>query len=211
LLGAIALAPVAPESPLLWWIKNSVLTLERLLPLFCLGAAFGIVSVRVHVVAFALFVIGICFGFLSQNWLLGLLIKIPQAPMHHFLTGPIATITIGLALIAGARLRPIILPAVAFIAGSATSLAIVVSDPSLHNPTNAIVGISIVFWIVGSVSLTVRPFRRPWFNVFAPILGSWLIAIGALYGAAALIPKRSVPLMEPMPTPGLDSTPGVLR
>lgn len=83
--------------------------------------------------------------------------------------------------------------------------AIVVTDPSFHDHTNAFVGALIGLWIIVSVSLTGRGFIRPWFEIFARIFGSWLIAIGVLYGASALFQKYPRgPLPEPEPLPDLD-------
>jgi hypothetical protein len=49
----------------------------------------------------------------------------------------------------------------------------------------------IACWIVGAVILTLRAFRRGWFVIFGRILGSWLFAIGLLYGGAARAPATS--------------------
>jgi hypothetical protein len=193
ILGVIVLRPAAPESPLTWWIINSALALERVLPLIGLGVALAIVSARAFIAALLSFLIGICFGFIAQNWLLAITAKMPQAAMHLFLTGPIASVAVGLALISGARPLPIVLPVAALVAGTMLALAIVVTDPSLHDTTNAFVGILIGLWIIASVSLTIGAFRRAWFSIFARILGSWLIAIGMLYGSAALLPVHAPP------------------
>ena len=201
-LGVIVLRPAAPESPLAWWILNSALTPERILPMAGLGVALGLVSAPAFAAALLLFLLGLYVGFLAQNPLLAMLIGVPHAAMHHFFTGPIASIAVGLALIAGTRLRPFALLPIALAAGAVQALAIVVTDPSLHDPTNSITGVLIALWIVAAVSLTARAFRRAWFHTGARILGSWLIAIGLLYGGAALLPRRETPLpQQPAPLP----------
>jgi hypothetical protein len=201
ILTVIVLRPAASESPLTWWIVNNALMLERLLPLIGLGVALAIVSARAFIAALLLFLVGICFGFVAQHGLLSITATIPQAAMHLFFTGPIASVAVGLALISGARWRPIVLPVAALVAGTMLALAIVATDPSLHDRTNTFVGILIGLWIVVSVSLTIGAFRRTWFSIFARILGSWLIAIGLLYGSAALLPVQSPP--QDLPGPAL--------
>lgn len=121
-LGVIILHPTAPESPLTWWIVNRALALQRVLPLIGLGAALSLVSTPAFTVAFFLFLVGVCFGFLAQNFLLTLLTIGPQAALHLFFTGPIASIAVGVALVPGARLRPFVLPAAATVAGIMLSL-----------------------------------------------------------------------------------------
>jgi hypothetical protein len=49
-----------------------------------------------------------------------------------------------------------------------------------------------------------RAFRRGWFSIFGRILGSWLLAIGLLYGGASLVPpKRQPPPPAVQPPPDL--------
>jgi hypothetical protein len=55
------------------------------------------------------------------------------------------------------------------------------------------VPVLVAFWIVAAVSLTLRAFRRDWFAIFGRILGSWLLAIGILYGGVSLLPPRAAP------------------
>lgn len=91
------------------------------------------------------------------------------------------------------------------------ALAIVVTDPSLNDSTNSRAGVPIGVWIVGAVSLSLRAFRRGWFDIAGRIAGSWLIAIGLLYGGVALLPERtnpvpSLPRQAPATAPGSPST-----
>jgi len=204
-IALIVLPPAAAESPLAWWIVNSALTPERLLPLLGLGVALALTGPRIALAALLLFCIGIVFGFVAHKELLEPLTKMPQAATHHFLTGPIASIAVGLALIPPARWRAAVLPLLAFIAGCMLALAIVVTDPSLDDPTNRIAGVTIGLWVVVVVMLTLRAFHRPWFAVFSRILGSWLIAIGLLYGGVALMPRKAPP--PPPPIPDLNPLP----
>lgn len=208
-IALIVLPPAAAESPLAWWIVNSALTPERLLPLLGFGAALTLVRPRSALAALLLFSVGIAFGFVEHKELLDPLTKMPQAATQHFLTGPIASIAVGLALIPPARWRAAVLPLSALVAGCMLALAIVVTDPTLNDPTNRIAGVTIGFWVVVVIMLTLRAFHRPWFAVFSRILGSWLIAIGLLYGAVALMPRKAPP--PPPPIPDLNPLPDLER
>ncbi len=114
------------------------------------------------------------------------------------------------------------LPVSAIIAGTMVAIAIEVTERGYGEPIAAPTGVAVAFWIVAAVYLTVRTFRQSWFETAGRILGSWLIAIGLLYGGASLIPQRqraSPPrLLLPPPSdelkgpgpntfmPGLDQT-----
>ena len=194
LLGAASTALLAGENPFARWILSDVFAPERLLAQIGLGAACGLVSARISGAALLLFGLGIVAGSIGQDWLLWVLYNVPEGPTQLFLTGPIAYLAIGLALVPGARLLPWLLPVAAIIAGAMLSLAIMLTDPSLHDPAFTWTPMLAAFWIVVAVSLTLRAFRRGWFPIFGRILGSWLVAIGLLYGGASLLPiLRSPP------------------
>ena len=122
--------------------------------------------------------------------MLRILDAVPQAATHLFLTGPISYLAAGAALACGDRLRPYFAPIAAAILGAMLALAIKLTDPSLHEPAYTWTPMLIACWIVAAVALTLRAFRRGWFSIFGRILGSWLVAIGLLYGGASLVPKR---------------------
>ena len=103
-----------------------------------------------------------------------------------------------------------LLPFAAAMAGVMLVFAIRVTDPSLHDWRFPFAGIAIALWIVAAVALTVRAFRRDWFTIPGRILGSWLIAVGLLYGGASLIPKRNV-LPPPPPVAPQAAPPGFER
>jgi len=196
LLGIAAIALLASESSFARWILSDVFAPERLLAQIGLGAACGLVSARISGAVLLLFGLGIVAGSIGQDWLLWVLYNVPEGPTHLFLTGPIACLAIGLALVFGARLVPWLLPMAAIVAGGMLSLAIMLTDPSLHDPAFTWTPVLAAFWIVAAVSLTLQAFRRGWFPIFGRILGSWLVAIGLLYGAASL-----VPILRPPPPP----------
>ena len=212
LLGAAAIArsPAAGRSTLTWWILSSALAPERVLPLVGLGVALALVGRRYSLAALALFGGSVAVGFVSKHWLLSALEAIPRATSHHFLTGPISSVTVGVALVLPtARLRSWFLLIAAAVAGTMLAIAIEVTDPSLDDITIPLAGVVVGFWIIAAVSLTVTAFRRTWFPIPARILGSWLVAIGLLYGGASLIPKQKTAFPLPAePTPNISPLPG---
>jgi hypothetical protein len=211
-LGLIAIAAIvllARESPFARWIFTHALAPERVLPLVGLGAACGLVGARVFGAGLLLFGLGIVGGFVAQDWLLGTLYAVLRGPTHLFLTGPISCLAIGLALVFGARLLPWLLPMAAMVAGAMLAIAIFLTDPSLHDPAYTWTPVLAAFWIVAAASLTLRAFWRGWFPIFGRILGSWLVAIGLLYGGASLMPRIKPP---PPPTDtSQESTRGIER
>ncbi len=196
LLAVAMIALLARQNPFVRWILSDVFAPERVLPLIGLGAACGLVGARIFGAVLLLFGLGIVIGSVGQDWLLWVLYNVPEGPTHLFLTGPISFLVIGLALAPGARLLPWLLPIAAVVAGGMLSLAIMLTDPSLHEPAFTWTPVLVAYWIVAAVSLTLRAFRRGWFPVFGRILGSWLIAIGLLYGGASL-----APILKPPPPP----------
>jgi hypothetical protein len=211
-LGALALLPAAESSPLARWILAEVLTAERLLPLVGLGVACGLIGPRSLAAAALLFALGIAAGLLAEDPLLRLLDHIPLAATHLFFAGPIAFLAVGAALAAGSRAWSWLAPVAALIVGAMAALMIKMTDPTLHQPAYTWTPIAIACWIVIAVALTLRGFQRKWIAIFARIFGSWLLAIGLLYGGASLLPKRvsrppvitapSAPKYAPLPGPG---------
>ena len=180
------------------WLLYDVLAPQRTLPVVALGVAFGLARGPALVAACALLGLGLIAGFTGEYWLLWLLDKIPGAATHFFLTGPICYLATGLALIAGVRLRVVLLPAAAAIVGAMLAILIRITDPSLHEPVFTGVPILIVLWIVAAFACLVRTFWRDRFPVFGRILGSWMLAIGLLYGGVSVVPPPKPP---PPPAP----------
>ena len=172
-----------------------------MLPLIGLGAAFGLIGVRAFIAALVLFAIGIAGGLFAEDRLLWMLDMVPRAATHLFLTGPISYLAAGAALVSSARLRSYVAPAAAAIFGAMLGLTIKLTDPSLHEPAFTWTQVLIAFWIVAAVSLPLRAFWRGWFPIFGRILGSWLLAIGLLYGGASLVPQRRLLAPPPDGTP----------
>ena len=199
-VAALTFMPALGESPLTRWILTETLAPARVLPLVGLGAAFGLIGLRALIAALVLLAIGIAGGLFAEDWLLWMLDAVPRAATHLFLTGPISYLAAGFALVSSAHLRPYVTPAAAAIFGAMLALTIKLTDPSLHDPAFTWTPVLAGLWIVAAISLTVRAFRQHWFSVFGRVFGSWLMAIGLLYGGSALVPKHE-PLLQITPTP----------
>ena len=197
--GAIALSAAASSTSLGGWILSEVLAPQRTLPIVALGVAFGLTGLRSLVAGFVLFGLGLIGGFAGQDSLLWLLDKIPQAATYLFLTNPICYLASGLALIASSRLRGIVVPSAAAIFGAMLALLIRMTDPSLHEPAFTWAPIGTALWLIATAAFTVRILWRDWFPIFGRILGSWMLAIGLLYGGASLVAPRNSPDLPPPP------------
>ena len=208
-VAAVALSPGLRESPLARWILADTLAPARVLPLIGLGAVFALIGARALIAALLLFAAGIAGGLLAEDRLLALLDHVPRAATHLFYTGPISYLAAGAALVVSARWRNWLAPAAALIFGGVLGLTIKLTDPSLHEPAFTVTPLLAACWVVAAVTLTLRAFWRGWFPVFGRILGSWLLAIGLLYGGASLVPKRVPP--PPAVTLPPPSAPGAER
>jgi hypothetical protein len=203
-LGLLAIAVVASISRtnlLASWILSETLAPARVLPLLALGAAFALVGTRAFLVAPVLFALGVAGGLFAQDRLLGMLDTVPRAATHMFLTGPISYLAAGIALVASARWRNWLTPPAAAVFGAMLELTIRLTDPSLHQPVFTWLPLLIAVWIMLTVTLCLHGFWRGWFAIFGRIFGSWMLAIGLLYGGVSVIPKspRAPPTL-PRPT-----------
>ena len=192
IVGAAA-AAIAGQSPLARWVVGETLAPVNVLPLVALGVAFALLGARALIAALSLFALGIAGGLYAEDALLRLLDHVPGAATHLFLTGPIAYLAAGAALVVSARWRAFVAPPAALVFGAMLGLTIRIADPSLHDPAYTWLPVTIAGWIVGAVALIVRGFWRQWFLVFGRILGSWMLAIGLLYGGASLVPRKAPP------------------
>lgn len=193
-LGVAALLLAERESPLARWILVETLTPQRLLPIVGLGILFGLVGIWTLAAALPLFGLGIGVALIAEDQLLRLLDVVPQAATHLFFTGPISYLAVGIALAAGRTSHAVLAPIVALIFGTMLGLVVRLTDPSLHAPAYTWTPVAIAGWIIAAITLSIRAFYRNWFHIVGRIVGSWLMAIGLLYGGAMLVPKR-----QPLP------------
>jgi hypothetical protein len=179
------------------WLWPNAFAPQRILTLIGLGAACGLVGVRAFAAAVLFFGLGIAGGFVMHDRIVLFLYAALHGPTYLFLTGPISCLAVGLALVPGARPLPWLLPIAALVEGAMLAVAIFLSTPTLDDPVLTWAQLLAAVWIVATVAMTTRAFRRQWFAVFGRILGSWILAIGLLYGAASLVPVFNPP---PAPT-----------
>ncbi|WP_214473906.1 hypothetical protein [Mesorhizobium sp. dw_380] len=182
-----------------WWIFNSGLSLERVIPLAGLGVAIALVRSRHVVVALATFLLGVMLGIVFQDHFLALMAAVPGATTHLFLTGPVSALASGLLLIMPARLRLWVPPLATTLIGAMLGVATTLTDPTLHDPAISLIATLIGSWILAAIGLSGHAFRQSWFPIAARILGSWLIAIGLLLGGAAVAARP--PVLAPLPPP----------
>ncbi|MBZ9708850.1 hypothetical protein LB543_19200 [Mesorhizobium sp. ESP7-2] len=182
-----------------WWILNSGLSAERVMPLAGLGVAIALARGRHVAVALATFLLGVVLGIAFRDRYLAIMADVPGVTTHLFLTGPVSALTAGLLLILPARVRRWILPVGAMLIGAMLGVATTLTDPTLHDPAISMIATLIGLWILAAIGLSGHAFWHGWFPIAARILGSWLIAIGLLLGGAAIASKP--PVLAPPPPP----------
>jgi len=196
-IGALALETQSGRTVTSWWILNSGLSPERIIPLAGLGVAIALARGRHVVVAPVAFLLGVALGMLFRDRYLALMAGVPGATTHLFLTGPVSALAAGLLLIMPARLRPWVLPFAAVLIGAMLGVATTLTDPTLNDPAISLIAILIALWILAVIGLSGRAFWRAWFAIAARIVGSWLVAIGLLLGGAVIATKP--PVLAPLP------------
>lgn len=168
------------------WLLLDLCSAERLLPLFGLGLLIGQLPQSARLAAALLLVAGAVLGLLLREHVYLLLAPIPGAAANLFLTGPLACVLTGLALVLPRPARPYVaLPLVPLVA-AAIAIATRLGDPTLYAPHYLAQALLAQFWFVAAIALPVMRFDPPWLSIGSRILASWMIAIGLLYGGAYL-------------------------
>lgn len=221
LLGTVGLVILEQQPPgsrtlVSWWILQRSLSVERALPLLGLGAAIALLSRIQAAIAIALFLFGAVLGFEFHQRFIVVMGFVPNAADHMFLTGPISLIAAGLLLLLPAALRGWLTPAAALILGAVLAQIISLTDPTINDWSVSVVGVGLGLWVMTTTLFCVRSFYQSWFPIGLRIVGSWLLAIGLLYGGTAFVARPALPslpdekLMTP-PTqnslPNLDAGP----
>ncbi|ALN71808.1 hypothetical protein [Aureimonas sp. AU20] len=183
------------------WVLVGALGFERVLPLAGLGVALALVPALGLALSLAAFAVGAAAGWEGHRLFIALMAPVPHAAEHLFLAGPVAAVASGLALLAPSRLRPALALPVAALLGFLHMAAMRLTDPTLYDPRVGPIGALAGAWVLLAVTLTVRAFRPRWAPIGARILGSWLLAIGLLYGAASTVPPRRAVAPPPPPAP----------
>jgi hypothetical protein len=137
--------------------------------------------------AIALFALGIPAGGLLAEGFALIASAHPELVAYIFLVGPFCCVLVGIVLAVPAEIgQGLLLPA-APVQGAA--LGLVIDFSHLAKWPFAAGAVLAGVWIAIAVLLTWRAFEQQWLVAASRILGSWLIAIGALLFAARLIPQ----------------------
>ncbi len=215
-IALVALQPLGSRDLASWWILERAISIEKALPLIGFGAALSVLNRRLVFASVVVFLGGSVLGFEIQNRFIALMAFAPNAADHLFMSGPISLIAAGLLLIAPTRAKAWVAAPAALLIGVMLAITIALTDPTLHSWTVSIVGVGLGLWVVVVTTLSARAFYKSWFPIALRILGSWLLAIGLLYGGASLVKRPALPslpdqnLQAPPPSnslPSLDQPP----
>ncbi|MBP1853557.1 hypothetical protein [Rhizobium halophytocola] len=210
------------------WPLSSVVNPQQLLTLAGLGLLIGqmgmtadgqvpalrrasVSAPRLRWIGCAVLLVGLGLGLAWREPILRLLAPIPGAEVTGFLTGPIAGLLTGLALVlpAGWRARlslTLILPAAALLA-----LATALSDPTLHAANYMRWALATELWIIAVFALVATLVRHRAAITGGRILASWMIAISLLYGGVEVAVRKTAiavpypPVSDSGAYPGFDS------
>lgn len=180
-----------------------ILGYERALPLLGLGCALATMRSRQAALGALLAALGLWLGFTFRDWLINTVVSGSATMGRLGLPGPVSCLAVGLVLVAPQRLRVWPLLPTAVLVGAMLAIGIKLVDPSFHDPNFVRGGVAVGVWIVGAVGFTVHLWYQPWLGIAMRILGSWLIAIGLMLGAAILVPRPTIAAAPPEPADAL--------
>jgi hypothetical protein len=198
------LHPVADRSMLERGALSVIFSYQRALALFGLGCALATVRSRDAALGAILAAVGVWLGFAFRDWLINAVVSGSATTGRLGLPGPISCLFVGLVLASPQRLRAWLLPPAATLVGAMLAIGIKLVDPSFHDPNFVRGGVAAGVWLVGAVGLTVHLCYRPWLGIAMRIVGSWLIAIGLMLGAALFVSRPSIGAVPPQPADGLE-------
>jgi hypothetical protein len=199
-LAAAYRDPVAARSLLEQGGIAVILSYERALPLIGLGSVLALMRLRLAALGALAAILGVGVAVAAHDWLIAAIVSAPAMANRLSLPGPISCVVVGLLLAAPERLRSWLLPPAAMAIGAALALGVEIVDPSFRDPNFLRGALAASVWLVAAVGLTARLCDRPWFRIAIRIVGSWLIAIGLILGAAILLPRPRV-ADAPLPPP----------
>jgi hypothetical protein len=181
-------------------LLSVLLTVDRVLPIVGLGLALAVAGAWEGVLGALLFVLSILLSFAGRDWLSTVLAG-PGTLYCFRLIEPIACVGIGVALVVPERLRRWLLPPAGVGLGVLLTIAAAINDPGYHDPGFPLGAGVAAIWLASAVGLTGRAIVHPWLRIGARIFGSWLVAIGLLLGAAAMVPRSGTGTTPPRLTP----------
>lgn len=203
-LGALALMLVAiaaydPVEGLRYWALSAAATADRVLPLVGLGILLAQLAPRLRGVAVALLLVGGFAGIAGRYGIYVLLAPIPGAAGNYFLAGPITSVLAGLLLVLPPPWRAapacLLLPPI----GAMTAIGLLLGDAALHADGYGPLAVVASLWLLLVVGLLQQLLPVAVAQTGSRVLGSWLVAIGLLYGGAYIASKQ--PRIVPPPFP----------
>ena len=203
-LAAIYLHPIAERSLLEQGSIAVVVSYQRALPPLGLGCMLVLTRFRAAALGALAAVLGIWLGLAAREWLVATILSGPGTASRLALPGPVSCLATGLMLAAPERLRAWLLPPAALVIGATLAAGVAIVDPSFHEESFLRGALAAGAWLA-AVGFSVGLVDRPWFRIAIRILGSWLIAIGLMLAAAALLPR---PRVEEPPPPESPTFPG---
>jgi hypothetical protein len=188
------------------------LSYERALPLLGLGCALAFMRFRHAALGAGFAILGLYLGFAAREWLIAAIVSGPATVGRLALPGPVACLAAGLILVSPDRLRAWLLPPGAVVIGAMLAIGVKLVDPSFHDPNflRGAIGASVA--LVAAAGVIGHLCDRQWFRIALRIVGSWLIAIGLMLGAAILVPRPTIgngppPRSQAPAPPGLPESP----
>jgi hypothetical protein len=194
-----------------------LLSYERALPLLGLGCVLALMRFRHAALGAGFAILGLYLGFASREWLIAAIVAGPATVGRLALPGPIACLAAGIVLVSPDRLRAWLAPPAAIVIGAMLAIGVKLVDPSFHDPNFLRGAIGAGVALVAASGVLGHLCDRPWFRIALRIVGSWLIAIGLMLGAAILVPRPTIgnapqPQIQAPAPPGLpESSPDAAR
>jgi len=180
------------------WPLSTVFSAERMLPLIGLGLLLGQSTRRLKLPALVVVLGSAVLGTLLRERYFEWVAPVPGVAANLFLTGPIACIAFGIALIFPQRLRAFAAFPMLVVGSAALAVVTLLSDPTFHSRTYLPTAFVAQGWVVVAVSAVATILDRPWAALGTRIFGSWLVAIGLLYGGAHVAARQTI---QPPPFP----------
>jgi hypothetical protein len=174
------------------------------LPLLGLGCILALVHPRLATFGALLAALGFWLGLHFLGTLITSIAARPAMANWVGLPGPIACVAVGLALAASGWLRYWLVPPAAMVIGAMLAIGIELADPDTDDPHFLLGASAASLWLIVAIAIIGRLCDRRWFRIATRILGSWLIAIGLMLGAAILLPRSKIGDAAPLPPTRLE-------
>lgn len=189
-----------------------VVTYELALPLFGLGVALSQLGRWQRPFGGLMFCVAIPLGLIAEHRVLAAGSGLSAYPKHITLLGPLCCLATGVTLALPGRMRLLVVPLAALIAGLGLGFFIGTRDPSIDDHWFSIGASAAGLWLVSIAPVVVGRLSGRWLTIGGRIFASWLVAIGLMLGAARLTATKGNQAMEVGPaaaTPDRSSTPAM--